>query len=455
MSGNEAEPTNALTSGKPTRSQLPGFGLPVNHAPEGFTFPNSTDLAQTGRSDSALPPLMLREIAMLQIMNLITDKPEWDKKVFNDEIVSKWKEEALADSAQSITPAMMEWCIHELRYRAPIYQKTGHIRVINGDVVKSDIAVPAALKLELRDAVRPLEDVPDKDKDWHPGSDEKVLDLVHPSLFPLVYGRTRVLEDSLTSLEDCVKRCGQGKIAPVPKEEETQQKNNRYAWQSVPYVPFSARFQWLPCEVQISKDEEGKVKSKITSYINNLHPAKFPRLYQIVEEIISCAIPLWNSTLTPLKYEWRDVPWPRIEYSIVQYYWADSDDDDDDDDDEEGGEGEGEVEVNSEEGGESEAQARAGSEEGGQADDGDDDDDDNSENDGRILVVPDAPEWTGPKLAPENEVVDLVKDYGNRGLQIIVKLANIHLTPEKPRYEGGTWHVEGRLVRPIPICTSE
>jgi Protein of unknown function (DUF4246) len=34
-----------------------------------------------------------------------------------------------------------------------------------------------------------------------------------------------------------------------------------------------------------------------------------------------------------------------------------------------------------------------------------------------------------------------------RPLQVIVKLANIHLTPEKPDYEGGTWHVEGKLVR--------
>ena len=28
---------------------------------------------------------------------------------------------------------------------------------------------------------------------------------------------------------------------------------------------------------------------------------------------------------------------------------------------------------------------------------------------------------------------------------MIVKLANIHLTPSKPRYEGGGWHIEGQL----------
>jgi hypothetical protein len=44
------------------------------------------------------------------------------------------------------------------------------------------------------------------------------------------------------------------------------------------------------------------------------------------------------------------------------------------------------------------------------------------------------------------KTVDLKRDYAHRGLQVIVKLANIELTPEKPDYEGGTWHVEGQLV---------
>ncbi len=40
-------------------------------------------------------------------------------------------------------------------------------------------------------------------------------------------------------------------------------------------------------------------------------------------------------------------------------------------------------------------------------------------------------------LRPE-KMVDLRRDYGNRGLQVIVKLANIELTPDEPEYEGGT-----------------
>lgn len=41
-------------------------------------------------------------------------------------------------------------------------------------------------------------------------------------------------------------------------------------------------------------------------------------------------------------------------------------------------------------------------------------------------------EETG-KLRAE-KTVDLHRDYANRGFQVIVKLANIGLTPEKPEY---------------------
>lgn len=37
-----------------------------------------------------------------------------------------------------------------------------------------------------------------------------------------------------------------------------------------------------------------------------------------------------------------------------------------------------------------------------------------------------------------------VASLRGRTIQVIVKLANIHLTPEKPKYAGGSWHVEGK-----------
>lgn len=46
----------------------------------------------------------------------------------------------------------------------------------------------------------------------------------------------------------------------------------------------------------------------------------------------------------------------------------------------------------------------------------------------------------------EETGVVLETDFAEKGLQVIVKLANIQLTPEKPNYDGGSWHVEGQLV---------
>ncbi|KAL8848573.1 MAG: hypothetical protein Q9221_006406 [Calogaya cf. arnoldii] len=55
-----------------------------------------------------------------------------------------------------------------------------------------------------------------------------------------------------------------------------------------------------------------------------------------------------------------------------------------------------------------------------------------------------------PRAPNKEPYVDLRKDFGQ--LQIIVKLANVHLTPEKPQYSGGSWHVEGQANE--SICAS-
>lgn len=62
----------------------------------------------------------------------------------------------------------------------------------------------------------------------------------------------------------------------------------------------------------------------------------------------------------------------------------------------------------------------------------------------RRVVKPEPGEFKPSRVAE----LDLAGEFGTRGLQVIVKLANIELTPEKPNYAGGSWHVEGQLVRP-------
>jgi hypothetical protein len=141
---------------------------------------------------------------------------------------------------------MVDYCIAELKYKAQLFKDIGGVSVFDGDVVKSDVVVPDSLREELKGAVNALEDVPEFQKDWHPASDGKVLDLVHPSLFPAIYGRTRILPDQLITLEDCVERAGEGTTLLAPP---------RYTFDSFLDREYSHNFQWLPCDLNISGND--------------------------------------------------------------------------------------------------------------------------------------------------------------------------------------------------------
>lgn len=157
---------------------------------------------------------------------------------------------------RDVSQKMADWVIKELRWKANSFKETGAVAVYNGDVVKSDTAISDSIKKALQEQARKLEAIPEVYKDYHPGSNGKVLDLVHPSLFPLIYGTSRVLKDRLIGLDDCIKSCGKGDIVPVRDEEETKldRKSSSlsgFAWNSPP-PPYGKDFQWLPCEVDIT-----------------------------------------------------------------------------------------------------------------------------------------------------------------------------------------------------------
>ncbi|CAF5081644.1 unnamed protein product, partial [Rotaria sp. Silwood1] len=64
-------------------------------------------------------------------------------------------------------------------------------------------------------------------------------------------------------------------------------------------------------------------------------------------------------------------------------------------------------------------------------------DDDIDYDDHRPITLPDVGEFRMPSSTTPSI------DLRGRQLQIIVKLADIILTPENPKYPGGVWHVEG------------
>ncbi|KAF7968074.1 hypothetical protein HWV62_32065 [Athelia sp. TMB] len=372
--------------------KFPGFGLPLNYIPSEKLFRNALDCEN---SEMRLTPL--REFTMMRLMNQITDKPDWDNKIFDETIVTKWKVEALSTDQEDVTQRMVDYCIAELRYKANSYKKTGLVTAYDGNVVKSDIIVPEELRLALKTAAAPLEQVPHAHRDWHPGSNDLVLDLVHPSLFPVVYGTTRILRGSTVPLNDCVAQCGTGEVLPVPPEEMIYMPEDWEGQQPV----YSRKFQWLPCEAEFA-GESGAVQ--ITSYINNLHPKKFKPLYDAIEKIIDKSIVLWDRTLDNRASNVR-VPFDCPEYDVSAL-----------------------------------ATDLIPAQEAGE---------DDYEYEQRVkelaIVLPEPTEFREPAEGDDEIILDLRKDFGECGLQVIVKLANIHLTPEKPEYSGGSWHVEGQL----------
>jgi hypothetical protein len=144
---------------------------------------------------------------------------------------------------------MVDWVIEELRFKAKIFQQKSAVSVYDGDVVKSDTIISEDIRQSLKAAVRSLEDVPDIYKDYHPGSDGKVLDLVHPSLFPLIYGKSRVLENSLIGLYDCIQSCGKGVVVPIRPDDECQldrkssREYNGWRRRRDEVAPYSTHFQ--------------------------------------------------------------------------------------------------------------------------------------------------------------------------------------------------------------------
>ncbi|KAF5334509.1 hypothetical protein D9611_013772 [Ephemerocybe angulata] len=320
-----------------------------------------------------------------------------------------------------MTAQMFTYCIKELQYRAEHFPTSprGAIQVFPGDVWKSDFAVAESTRLSLLECVRPLEDVPEHKKDWHPN--ETVLDLVDPSLYPLVYGASRVLPlgATATTLDDCVSRCGEGKVIRRSTRLDYDGEYDPY-WElelrfRYYYSPYSADFQWLPCEVDISGE-----RPRILTYINNLHPKHYRDLYTVMEDVIAAAIPLWERTLAPLNGPFT-LP-RRIEYTHAKFF----------------------PEYTNKEHIRLVKEAGDAYPEGLEALKCGVDSDEWYEwcKNARRAIQPEPGEFA-PLKVPKDW--SLKERHGVRKpLQIIVKLVNIELTPEKPKYEGGTWHVEGK-----------
>jgi hypothetical protein len=145
---------------------------------------------------------------------------------------------------------------------------------------------------------------------------------------------------------------------------------------------------------------------QIVSYINNAHPVQHKALYEVVEKVISRTLPLWEKTLSKL-------PNPRIDYCEVEYAEHPDPEPESLSDEED---------FDEEEFWDRHQQWR----------------------ETEPIILPEPGDFVIPKEAGK---LNIRQHFPDTNLQVIVKLANIELTPEKPNYDGGSWHIEGQLVR--------
>lgn len=310
--------------------RYPGLGLPLRYNPQEECYP----LGAHNCCASALSDIIyVRELAMMSVMEKLTDKPGWHKKVFDDEIVERWRREALSipdvdlwnlaiggkyqchrtndgelevrnDKPSNIkipegilSEMSFECCINELRSKAKYFEKTGIVITLDASasIAKSDGLVSEDLHESLRNAFDVLQAT--SATDWHPNTNDMVHDLVHPSMYPLVYERTPAFQEECVGVKDAIGRwAGKGIIIPKDaweRDEERDRYNYGFGEDSVPPHHWSTTYQWLPANVMFQDD--GCVH--FTSYINNLHPQKHRDIYHTIGKLIETALPLWDQCL--------------------------------------------------------------------------------------------------------------------------------------------------------------
>ena len=160
-------------------------------------------------------------------------------------------------------------------------------------VYESRSLIPAELKARLLRGITLLEDIPEEEKDWHPGSNNQVLDLVHPSMYCLRIGRSHVYRRDATHADP---------IIPLTLEDYINRRPDLERWEEYSGKPFyiSHDFQWIPTDFEVS--ESGNVQS--LAYINNIHPIHHRALYPAISSVLSRFMPLFEKVLSDALSPW-------------------------------------------------------------------------------------------------------------------------------------------------------
>jgi hypothetical protein len=406
-------------------------------------FPNAFCSARArewedGEGQGGRDPRTLLELKMLQIMQAIAEKQDWQRKVHNDPtILTRWANESHVHESvvkyaidemlsrdidiqviQGCRPnSLTDLCIsvvrrslpnidggrlnvlpQEIVYRITTLNDSSGIKFMGLEGVYARDDIDDALRAKLCTGVEQLQAA--GPPDWHPGSNEQMRDLVHPSLYPLISGVSQRVLTTRVPWSELLNGSYDSEVVNfvLPSDHDKTNEREEYS--------FSKKYQWLPADFDVA--DIGDVT--INSYINNLHPRLHAELYHTIGEVFRECIPLLECCLTDLRQynplcvrhsDDSQTPWV---YDSYQPRFSDEPDTIKD----------------------------------------------HTNKDYRASLKA-WYDWQkrGTWLSSEMEAYVRCKTpppyvkLRGRTLKVIVKLANIELTPEKPFYHGGAWHVEG------------
>ncbi|KAJ2064684.1 hypothetical protein GGI17_000826 [Coemansia sp. S146] len=335
----------------------------------------------------------LSERRMRQMSRDIRTKPDWIETLNNVEMRTNWAAKA---KAQALTDVEFEYVLDELAYYSSLHSPDSDAKLSTADGVWfSDMLIDAETTNGLKQYAAILEGVPDHQKDWYPEGQSRVLNLIDPSLYPLIYSRSWLCRQPSTSPHAAL-------ALDAPREFPGSVEMWRQALSDTGdseldyYLPViddcsnaceSRGFGWLPSEFCV--DDNGAVT--IESYINNLHPVKHEALYPIIANVFSKFLPLLEQVVTDLVHPRQ----PRVKPDASKYYTSDKPMPDKHSRDYDQWKEEAEF-------------------------------------------VPPQPE---PFVVPSRSATP----YSLRGrhLQTIVKMSNVELTPENPDYSDREWALAG------------
>ncbi|CAK7896795.1 hypothetical protein CAAN1_17S01222 [[Candida] anglica] len=356
------------------------------------------------------PSKCLDEWIIIEMSKLIRSKKDWKMKYKNETIAQKWKTE-LKSQFTSKTASMdelIEYVFKELAWYEYIennfkgVKDSGFVIGCDDKIVYSDTAIPEDVKSGLRANVEEFVSAEFGDNlDYHPGSNNQVVDLVHPSLYPLQYGITpKIVQSKGKSYQD---QDPEEKVT-IAEFSDDKIKAHVEDW------AVSKKFQWLPAlMVRRPTQDYLRKEYEFESYINNLHPEKYGELYESIAKVFNLALPGLNLTLSRL-----DTGTPRRMHIECDSFYT------------------------------KEYQSKLDA----LFKEASNDDFEKVEEFQSTRLDYLAQHPMQYKIDhPVNYDFDLLESF--RELHVIVKLANIELTPSNSKYNGGTWHIEGTINEDI------